>query len=346
MDTMDKHENGGRSLLIGRLLSGVVGLVFLVAGLMKATDIGLFARQIEAYGIVTDPTWVAIAAWSLIPLECAVGAALLVSYRPRPAIAVATILLVAFIGVTSYASIAGITDDCGCFGPWMKQSPAMESVQNLVLLVLVLAAWWMKSPIRERGSRRKGLAVAVACVLGLVVPWVSGVVGLKETRVAEQVSQGVFHEVNVYGHGLEYVNFDVGDNLVALIGTNCAHCRESVPQLNALAEAPDLPQVIALCTDDEGQCLQFVEEFLPIFPIGHIDDTTFWRLLGDGNLPRVFLVRNGAVVRMWNEAVPDTATVRSTMVSLESSQSWADSSRLDEPNADKQTEDEGAAQKS
>ena len=338
VETTKNRDCRSRLFLAGRFLAAVVGVVFLIAGLMKATDLGLFARHIEAYGIVKNPTFVTVIAWGLIPLECGLGAALLVWYRPRLTLALATALLVTFIAVTSWASLTGTTNDCGCFGPWMKQTPGMESVQNLVLLAMVLGAWWMRSPATERSSRRQALAVTAACAAGLVVSLGSGVIVHQGSPVAENAAKGLFDQVDVYGHGLEYIDFGIGDNLVALIGTDCAHCRESVPQLNALAEAPDLPEVIALCADDEGQCLQFVEQFLPVFPIGHIDDDTFWRLLGDGNLPRVFLVRNGEAVHTWEESVPDSAAVKSVLISLQAGPSWADSSQSDEMSARWQSE--------
>jgi uncharacterized membrane protein YphA (DoxX/SURF4 family) len=322
-----KHRRD-RFFLAGRCLAGVVGIVFLAAGLMKATDLGLFARQIEAYGIVTDPVLVKVIAWFLIPVECGLGTALLVGYRPRWTLGLTAALLVGFVGVTSWASLVGSTENCGCFGPWMKQTPGMESVQNLVLLAMVSTAWWILSAVRQPGSWKKGVAVTAGCVLALAIPLITGdETAFKESPTAGTAAPGMFDTVDVYGHGLEYVDFSIGDNLVALIGTNCAHCRESVPRLNTLTEAPHLPDVIALCTDDEGACLEFVQELLPIFPIGHIDEDTFWRLLGDGTLPRVFLVRNGDVVHTWNESVPDVAAVSSALISSDAEQSWVDSAR-------------------
>jgi hypothetical protein len=66
-----------------RLLSGAVGLILLAAGLVKAMDMELFIRQIMDYGIVSERLLLILSAWGLIALECALGVALLVFYRPR-----------------------------------------------------------------------------------------------------------------------------------------------------------------------------------------------------------------------------------------------------------------------
>jgi hypothetical protein len=94
------------------------------------------------------------------------------------------------------------------------------------------------------------------------------------------------------------------------MGTDCLHCKESVPALNALAEATDLPDVIALCTNEESQRIMFGEEFQPMFPIGKIAEDVFWRLLGDGDMPRVILVRNGHVQKVWDQKIPEKDKIK------------------------------------
>ena len=58
-----------------------VGLILLGAAFMKATDMQLFIRQIRDYGIITHYVLVAVGAWGLIMVECALGVGLLVTTR-------------------------------------------------------------------------------------------------------------------------------------------------------------------------------------------------------------------------------------------------------------------------
>jgi len=48
-----------------------------------------------------------------------------------------------------------------------------------------------------------------------------------------------------------------------------------------------------------------------IFPIGHITEKDFWHLLGDGDVPRTFLVRDRVVKEVWNTEIPDEDTIKS-----------------------------------
>ena len=109
-----------------------------------------------------------------------------------------------------------------------------------------------------------------------------------------------------------YLDLGCGEYLIALIGTHCEHCQDAVPQINNLAENPDLPEVLALCPDEEGECLEFVEEFLPIFPIGQVSEDDFWRLLGESISPRILLVSDGHIRRAWDGDVPDSEEILAT----------------------------------
>ena len=111
--------------------------------------------------------------------------------------------------------------------------------------------------------------------------------------------------------GLDRVDLAHGDYLIVLMDTDCSHCRDAVAELNWLAEDPDLPEVFALSSNGEDQLKTFRKELQVIFPIGHITEEDFWRLLGDGDTPRTFLVRDRVVQEVWNTEIPDEDTIKS-----------------------------------
>ena len=49
-----------------RLLAGAVGIVFLAAAVLKSTDMELFIREIQDYGIISHPLAIMLSAWGLI----------------------------------------------------------------------------------------------------------------------------------------------------------------------------------------------------------------------------------------------------------------------------------------
>ena len=75
--------------------------------------------------------------------------------------------------------------------------------------------------------------------------------------------------------------------------------------LAGLAETPGLPPVIALTINDEQQRMTFIEEFEPVFPLGRINDNSYWRLLDAGDIPRIILIKDGRVKHVWDKVIPD-----------------------------------------
>jgi hypothetical protein len=73
---MDKARNTWH--LWVRLPAGAVGLILLIAGLLKATDMELFIGQIRDYGIISQRIVLTLSTSGLIALECALGVGLLV----------------------------------------------------------------------------------------------------------------------------------------------------------------------------------------------------------------------------------------------------------------------------
>jgi hypothetical protein len=93
--------------------------------------------------------------------------------------------------------------------------------------------------------------------------------------------------------------------------TDCLHCQEAVPELNSLAQGEDLPTVIGLSVNNEEERRRFAKEYQPEFSLEGIGEELFWRLLGDGELPRFILLRDGLVRKVWDEKTPNGGMIRS-----------------------------------
>ena len=303
--TMDPY------LFLSRVLSGTVGMVLLVAGLMKATDMALFVRQLEGYGIISQPILLNMAAWGLIILQTALGVGLILYYRPRILLPVTTGLWLILLGGTLYAWLTGITGDCGCYGAWMKHSPKFATMENLALLVATLSAWRIAPRMFMSEKRAKTRAFAVALIAGIILPPIFGFAPW-DTRNLHEGSTGV-ELGHVEVRGVEKVDLGRGSHLIVLMGTDCSHCREVLPLLDELAEEKGLPSLIALCPDDEMKRSGFIEAFDPVFPIGRIGERNFWRLVGRADMPILLLLRDGQVQKSWVHKVPGAQEIRATL---------------------------------
>ena len=297
-----------------RLLSGAVGIVLLIAGVLKAVDMEMFVRAMRDYGIIYERVVLVVSAWGLIVAECGLGVGLLVSYRPRIILPLTALLFLIFGGATSWAWLTGATENCGCYGPWLQFTPGQALVENLILLAATAIAWAGCRHVQTQQTRTKAWAVIIACLIGLGLP---AVFGLPTSGIKELPSEmPEFGPIQV--HGLGNLDLNKGEYLIVLMGTACFHCQEAMPDLNLLCDAPDLPPLIALCTSEEADCIEFVEEFQPIFPIGHISDDLFWRLLADGDMPRIILLHDGRIKRVWDQTVPNEDAIKAELSLSES----------------------------
>jgi len=289
---------------VSRFLAVSIGLVLLVAGILKAVDLELFIRQIRDYDMIHERVVLLASAWGLIVLECGLGVALIVLYRPRVMMPLTASLFLIFTGATGWAWLTGATQDCGCYGAWLRHAPGQAAIENLILLATTVLAWMGCRHIRTPQIRSKAWTVMIACLIGFVLPLVFGfpAPGFKEWPLMSDERAVSPMQVS----GLEDIDLNDGVYLIVLIGTHCLHCQEAVPELNMLAENPELPRLVALCTSEEEGCIEFTEAFLPVFPIGKISDDLFWRLLADGHMPRTILLEDGHIRQVWDQTVPSS----------------------------------------
>lgn len=290
-------------LWIPRLLAGAIGLILLIAGVAKAIDMNLFIEQMRDYGIITQDVLLTLSAWGLVALECALGVGLLILYRTKLIFSLTAMLWLIFLGATSWAWLTSATEECGCFGVWLKSSPGKAFIENLVLLAATILAWLGHRDSLRIQSRAKAWSVAVAFLFGLTLPLAFG---FRVSRIEQSPWKTMEAELSrLQIQGLDSVDLSRGAHLIVLMDTECEHCLDVMPELNALAEATESPAVIALCISEESKRRMFIEKFQPRFPIGQIKEDAFLRLLGYGDLPRIILFQDQHVGRVWDKSVPN-----------------------------------------
>jgi uncharacterized membrane protein YphA (DoxX/SURF4 family) len=300
------------AIVLARGLESLIGAVLLLAGLLKAYEPNTFIQQIGEYEILTNLALIKTLAWTLIAVECALGMALIVGLRRRWAIPAATALLLMFIGAVSWAWVTGATENCGCFGSWAKRTPAQAMAEDVLMLAAIVGAWFLYRGEPAR-FRRLRLGIVAATLLAGVTMTVIASNSVRQSadplaRLHAQSQQpSPFDGLKVEGLPLK---LEEGNRLVALIDTGCTHCQASVPALNQAAALKDnLPPLVALCSNSAEDVTQFQQKFGAQFPLGRIAYNDFTRLFERGKPPRVFLLRTGAIVKIWDGQVPNESEV-------------------------------------
>lgn len=139
IDTLDRYRNPIPTFAI-RIARLVVGVLFLLSGLMKGIDPLGTAYKIEeygsAFGIPVDETLSLIGSIALSTTEFTIGACLLTGTFLFFTAWITLMLMTLFSLFTAYISIANPITDCGCFGDVIHVPNSATLAKNLILLFL------------------------------------------------------------------------------------------------------------------------------------------------------------------------------------------------------------------
>ena len=146
---------------IRRFCAILIGLVFLVSGLLKLLDpvgTGLIVSEYFKFFHLGFLQGAAKGLGMVLSLvESITGAALISGVYRRLTAAVTAVLIVFFTIITVILWLANPDMDCGCFGEAVHLTHGQTLLKNLILLVLAVIAF---IPFQNFGVPRKGKKVA------------------------------------------------------------------------------------------------------------------------------------------------------------------------------------------
>lgn len=307
----------GRLASAGAVARILMGLIFVVAGVAKSFDPVVFYWEAISYVElleVSREVWPDLGRLALLlaPLEVLVGAALIIGWRPRVMMPVATVMMVLFIGITALAWQKDAHIDCGCFGALTERTPGEALVEDVFMLALLVAAWrwgtsrWAASSWRP--ARRVVIGAGVFA-LGLIV--------LRFAPESERIaSSDLMPGVRLTGlelKGVKDVDLSEGAYLLELFSPRCGRCKAMVPKLNEWADTPGVPQIVALneFPADSPYLADFVRQMRPRYQIASISSSDFMRLTWRHGYPRLAYIEDGIIRRVWeHNQMPSVAQLK------------------------------------
>jgi uncharacterized membrane protein YphA (DoxX/SURF4 family) len=306
--------------IAARVVEVIVGGVLLVAGLIKAYEMLDSIRQILGYNIVTSTTLVTILVWLLVASECAIGSALIVGCWRKYSVLATFGLFTIFLTFIGWSWATGSTENCGCFGSKLKHSPKEAFIfDSILLLALVITQFfeWQRTKdnkAKELTQTWKLVAVSLSLILGLSVATYAS---FSPKQSSDPVLRLTVTQPNPFQNiAVSLLNVDLqkGLQVVVLMDTGCDHCQANVPKFNDIFQASEsLPQLTALCTNSPLDIKDFQRKFGAKFPIGKISDQDFLKLLEKGETPRIFLLNEGKVLKIWDKESPTVDELKNAL---------------------------------
>jgi hypothetical protein len=277
--------------------SGLVGLVFLVTGTLKALDSARFRDQVMRYGLLPY-TWVQPADVLFIAFECTLGVALLlgVSLWLLP---FAALVLLGFAALTAWGTSSGRVEDCGCYGGLVMLTPAQSLALDGVYVALLAAAWALAPADPLAPGPWKWVVIVAVLIAATVASWRSlqkPLVDLGLLRVGRTFRR----------RWLKHYSRDVsqGAHIVVFLSRDCSYCKRWVPLLNIIEVQPDLPSVVAVMSLQGEELQGFLSEHLITFPVTHMPQSLVSLMVSA--YPTAALLDNGRVTEKWIGELPQS----------------------------------------
>ena len=149
----------------------LVGVLFIISGLIKANDPSGLAYKMDEYFAVWGWHWATDFSLPLSIgmniLEVVTGVALLLGWQARTVTTLLLLLILFFTYLTGYAVLSGKIKTCGCFGDCIPLQAYQSFIKDLILLVLILLLFWKSNFIKPFLAVRANLFL-VLFSLGLV----------------------------------------------------------------------------------------------------------------------------------------------------------------------------------
>ena len=276
---------------IGNTARIIMGVVFIFAGFAKGMELNFFFYVLKTFPLgLPDPAllWLARA---FIALEIILGTALLFNIWPRLVLPATFAVILAFLSVTAWNMVAGLSEDCGCFGKLVRLNPAVEVVVELVLLFITFVAWRFTQSGVGTG-RFKTALLGAAVVVGVGLPYL-----FPESRPKVFAREGVGSYVGDLKPDRLNADLAKGDYFLALIETDCEHCQAAMSKLNDLAQSQATPKLVAVCPNSPEELGLLKAKMAVNFPVGFVPVRKF--LLLNPEIPALLWVKQGIVRHSW-----------------------------------------------
>ena len=276
----------------------IVGTIFLLSGLLKATNTAAFADLMSQYGA----TWLGLGAPLIILAEIIIGLLLVFGFFPKYTAVAASAFLLIVSGVYLYGIYAKGITDCGCFGPltWLNSKPWITFLRNAVLLGLLVPSVLTSDATRQASTS----TITFMAVIATIVMFMCGF-SMHGARCLQK--QHIFQAKALAESPLaEYVTVHPDSTyLVFAFSYSCPYCQNSIGNVNQYVPMGMADRVIGLAVEDSVARERFERLFETDFEIREISAMQMYRL--SNTMPTTFFIRHDSIVSQYSGMVVSPA---------------------------------------
>lgn len=276
---------------VSRILSTIVGVVFLSSGFIKVLYVAGFQNLIEQYGLGVFQYLAPL----IILLEILLGMALVLGVMQRITAIAAILMLLVFTGAYTYGWLVNSVEDCGCFGNLVKSTPTITYIRNVILIAILIIVICLDEEVFYTIPNWKSVIL-----LSVMIPSIF-VAGLTFRINTHHTGSHPFEGKDVSETPLrKYIRDDEKSKLVLFMSYQCQHCWNSIENYKAYVEDGfvDTALCFALCsaTPSEGDSVSLF--FKESYPEVKCQDVIRDSVMFVESTPTAFIIKNNKVDRI------------------------------------------------
>lgn len=260
-----------------KILSPLVGIVFLVSGIGKSVVAYEFSEILMQYGFEAFRFFAPF----VIIFEVAVGLLLFFSFRPKQTSLLALCFVVSLSLVFLYGHLFRDITDCGCFGQFsfLNLSPAFTYIRNVILAGILLYIFLKSSKACKAIEKTEIMIMAgILCA----VCFIAGYTYVERNNSATQyVTKGENINTTVQNSVLgEFLTTSKDSTYLVFAFTySCPHCYNSIENLKQYERLGVVDKVLALSFAVDSVTMgKFNDLFNPDFQIKNYPPQQLFRL--------------------------------------------------------------------
>ena len=277
-----------RNIRLSYALRALVGVIFMLSGILKAFSTSAFADLMSSYGAA----WFGLAAPLVIAIELFLGMLLIFDALPRliSTISVAFIVLVSAIFL--YGILCRGITDCGCFGPltWLNTRPWITFARNALIIALLIPS--LCRP--QEGAPLTIPSVLCMAIATVVLMYMCGY-SMHGAKCLQR-AQKPYEPRPLAEHPLaQFISCDPDSTyLVFAFSYGCPYCQNSIGNVNQFTSMHVVDRVIGLAIEDSVGRERFDRIFDYNFRIKEIPDIEMYKITS--SLPVTFYIRHDSII--------------------------------------------------
>ena len=185
----------------------------------------------------------------------------------------------------------------------MEREPRDAFLMDLAFMAIALGVCVWTPTARSRADwRAAAFGIASVAALGMsFVGYTSGPSGASAAALGRTMD-------------MREVDLERGEHLLYLFHHECPHCAAMSPRVSKYTKDGSLPPVVGLTYETSGPDVNRYRESYDLqMPVQVLPPQTFIRVTGEGSVPQLVYLRDGATVEVWRGILPEPDELRRSL---------------------------------